>query len=93
MLPQMEASTSLNSGYLDVDPLEQSYTRQVRLEKWFNGKLAASEEYTLREDIYFKNELLLMLKVAGFREITVHGDYTDEPPTADHEELVFTAIR
>jgi hypothetical protein len=34
-----------------------------------------------------------MLKVAGFREITVHGDYTDESPTADHEELVFTAIR
>jgi hypothetical protein len=55
--------------------------------------LAAAEEYTLREDIYFKNELLLMLKVAGFREITVHGDYTDEPPTADHKELVFTAIR
>lgn len=78
---------------IDVDPLEQSYTRQVRLEKWSNGELAASEEYTLRGDMYFKNELLLMLKVAGFREITVHGDYTDEPPTADHDELVFTAIR
>jgi hypothetical protein len=43
--------------------------------------------------MYFKNEVLLMLKVAGFRDITVHGDYTDEPATADHEELVFTAIR
>ena len=60
---------------------------------WHYGTLAAAEEYALREDIYFKNELLLMLKVAGFREITVHGDYTDEPPTADHKELVFTAIR
>lgn len=76
-----------------VDPLEQIYTRQVRLEKWSNGELVASEEYTLRGSIYFKNELLLMLKVAGFRETTVHGDYTDEPPTADHEELLFTAIR
>ena len=76
-----------------VDPLEQSYTRQVRLEKWVNGELAASEEYTLRGDVYFKNELLLMLKAVGFREITVHGDYTDQPATAEHEELVFTAIR
>ncbi|HWQ05173.1 MAG TPA: class I SAM-dependent methyltransferase [Longilinea sp.] len=78
---------------IDVDPLEQTYTRQVRLEKWINGKLSASEEYTLREDIYFKNELLLMLKVVGFRIISLHGDYTNEPPTTNHTDLVFTAIR
>jgi SAM-dependent methyltransferase len=79
--------------YLQVDPLEQSYTRQVRLEKRQAGKLIAAEEYTLRGNMYLKNELLLMLKVAGFREITVCGDYTNEPATADHEELVFIAIR
>lgn len=78
---------------LNIDPLEQTYTRQVRLEKWSNGGLIASEEYTLRGNIYFKSELLLMLKVAGFREITVHGDYTDSPVTADHDEIVFTAIK
>jgi SAM-dependent methyltransferase len=78
---------------IDVDPLEQTYTKQVRLEKWLSVTLVAAEEYILREDIYFKNELILMLKVAGFREITVHGDYTEEPPTAEHNELVFTAIR
>jgi len=78
---------------LHVDPLEQNFTRQVRLEKWQSGKLIATEEYELRENMYLKNELLLMLKVVGFREITVWGDYTDEPATADHEELIFTAIR
>lgn len=78
---------------LDVDPLEQNFTRQVHLEKWQSGRLIASEEYALRENMYLKNELLLMLKVAGFRESTVRGDYTDEPATADHGELVFTAIR
>ncbi|MEW5989041.1 MAG: class I SAM-dependent methyltransferase [Chloroflexota bacterium] len=78
---------------VNVDPLEQTVTRQVRLEKWANGQLVASEDYLLRDNIYFKNELLLMLKVAGFRHITVQGDYRDEPATADHEELVFTAIR
>jgi len=78
---------------LDVDPLEQTYTRQVRLEKWSKGELAAAEEYTLRGDIYFKNELLLMLKVAGFSNIIVHGDYTDKAATAGDAELLFTAIR
>ena len=78
---------------VSVDPLEQCYTRQVRLEKWRSGALIASEEYLLRGDMYLKNELLLMLKVAGFREITVRGDYTDLPATPDHEELIFTAIR
>jgi SAM-dependent methyltransferase len=79
--------------YMDINPLEQSFMRQVRLEKWQSGKLIASEEYTLRGNMYLKSELLLMLKVAGFREVTIRGDYTDEPATPDHEELVFTAIR
>lgn len=77
--------------YVEIDPLEQCYTRQVRLEKWESGKMIASEEYPLRGNMYFKNELLLMLNIAGFREITVYGDYTDALATADHKELVFVA--
>jgi SAM-dependent methyltransferase len=75
------------------DPLEQSYVREVRLEKWVDGKLAKSEEYTLRGNIYFKNELLLMLNIAGFQNITVCGDYTEQVAMPDHEDLVFTAIK
>ena len=78
---------------VQVDPLEQSFTRQVRLEKWTAGQLVASEEYTLRGNMYLKPELLLMLKVAGFREVAVYGDYTAEPATADHEELIFIALK
>jgi len=78
---------------VNIDPLEQTYTRAVRLEKWQSGQLIAAEEYTLRGNFYFKNELLLMLKVAGFGNAFVNGDYTHEPATADHAELVFTAIR
>ncbi len=78
---------------IQIDPLEQSYTRQVRLEKWQSGKLVAAEEYTLRGNMYFKNELLLMLEIAGFSEVTVRSDYTDQPATADSKQLVFTAIR
>jgi SAM-dependent methyltransferase len=93
---RIAADGSEHRGYfrvIDVDPLAQSYTRQVRLEKWQNGALAAAEEYTLRGNMYFMSEVQLMLNVVGFREITVHGDYTDELATAEHTELVFTAIR
>ena len=76
-----------------VDPLEQTYTREVRLEKWQAGTLVASEEYELRGNMYFKGEVVLMLHAAGFDAITVRGDYTQEPATPDHDKLVFTAIR
>jgi SAM-dependent methyltransferase len=79
--------------WVDLDPLEQTYTRQVRLEKWVSGELVASEEYSLRGNLYFKNELVLMLEIAGFSEITVRGDYSDKPATPDHRDLILTAIR
>ena len=78
---------------LAADPLTQTYTREVRLQKWASGKLVASESYTLRESMYLREEILLMLKVAGFERTTVQGDFTREEATARHEELVFTAQR
>jgi SAM-dependent methyltransferase len=78
---------------VSIDPLEQSCVRQVRLEKRKSGKSIASEEYTLQGNMYFKNELLLMLQIAGFGRITVNGNYTDEPATSEHEEIVFIAIK
>ena len=73
--------------------LEQSYVRQVRIEKWVASQLVASQEDTMRGDIYLKNEMLLMLQVAGFRQVTVRGDYTDQPATLDSKELMFTALK
>jgi len=78
---------------VSTDMLEQSYVRQVRLEKWISGKLVASQEDTMRGDIYMKNEMVLMLQFAGFRQITVRGDYTDEPVTQESKELIFTALK
>lgn len=78
---------------LALDPLDQTYTREVRLEKWSNGALKASEQYVLRGNMYFKNQLLLMLNIAGFRNISLHGGYTDQPASVDHRELVFIAIK
>ena len=76
-----------------LDPLEQTYTREVELEKWRDGRKVASETYLLRGNMYLKNEVLLMLQVAGFGAVTVLGGYTDAAATPDHDKLVFIAIR
>jgi SAM-dependent methyltransferase len=79
--------------FLGLDPLEQTYTREVRLEKWVGEKLVKEETYTLRGRMYFKSELELMLQIAGFRQITVRGDYRNELATAAHKQLIFTAVK
>lgn len=74
-----------------LNPLEQLVSHEVRIEKWQNGRLVAQEEQSLTGLMYFKNDLYLMLQLAGFDDITIYGDYTDQPATADHKELVFIA--
>jgi SAM-dependent methyltransferase len=78
---------------VDIDPLAQTYTRQVRLEKWLGEERLAVEEYTLRGNLYLACEVRLMLQVAGFGEISLEGDYVNQPATPDSAELVFTALR
>jgi hypothetical protein len=78
---------------VDIDPLEQHYTRQVRLEKWNNGELVASEEYSLSGNMYLKNEVKLMLEVAGFENIAIYGDYEVESAKPEHKEIIFIATK
>jgi len=76
---------------LSVDPLEQRMVRQVRIEKWISGERVRYEEYEQHRTLYLPNELRLMLQAAGFREVTIRGDYTNEPATPASGVLVFTA--
>jgi len=78
---------------LDLASLEQTYTREVHLEKRVEGELVGEERYTLKGRMYLKNELELILQIAEFRQITVRGDYRDEPATAAHKQRLFTAIK
>jgi hypothetical protein len=53
----------------------------------------ASEQYALTGNMYFKSEVELMLKTAGFNEIGIEGDYSNAPAAVEHEEIVFSAIK
>jgi len=75
------------------DPLEGIAVRDIRYRLWQDGKLVKEEVHTLKMEAYNKNELVLMLEMAGFEEVQVFGDYDGEPASMDHKNLVFAATR
>jgi SAM-dependent methyltransferase len=83
----------LRARIADLDSLGQVLTMQMRAELWRDGQLVEEELHTLTQNIYFKNELVMMLEKAGFEVVAVQGDYTETEATRDHETLVFIARR
>lgn len=76
-----------------LDPLDQVATRELRAFLWRDGETIEQEEYTLVERLYFRNEVLAMLAIAGFQDVQVLADYTEEPATADSGILIYVARR
>jgi len=75
----------------EQDPLAQRLTRQIRARLWHGGQVVKEEEYSLRINIYFAQELLLMLDEAGFRDLEVQAGYTGRLATADDGMVAFVA--
>ncbi len=77
-----------------IDPIEQYETEERRL-RLFDGEELVREEVRAGQcHWYFKHEVLLMLRLAGFGEVRVTGDYTDEPFGPQHSgTMVFHARR
>ena len=76
---------------VDLDPLEQRQTLEMRAGLWSEGRLQAQEDRLLSENLYFRNEILLMLAHAGFSDVSVRAGYSLREPTADDTMLVFIA--
>ena len=84
----------LKMRILSVDPLEQVTTRALRVDHWVDGELIETEESSIALNIYFKNEVVLMLEHAGFQEIHVTGGLGDEVARPyEDERIVFSAVR
>ena len=78
---------------LEFDPLLQRYTREMRAVLRRDGEVIAIEENVLQENVYFAQELILMLRAAGFLDIRVEGLYNGRPASADDSTVVFVARR
>jgi SAM-dependent methyltransferase len=75
------------------DPLLQRRTLDVRARLWRADRLVAEETHQLQENLYFVQELLLLLKASGFSTITVEGRYTGTPATPADGTVVLVAHR
>jgi SAM-dependent methyltransferase len=85
------AEYALRSRVVELDPLLQRLTMEMRAWMWRDGELVAEEEHLLKLTLYFKEELLLLLEGAGFVEVDVRGQYNDAAPTPEDDFLVFVA--
>jgi SAM-dependent methyltransferase len=87
------AEYELRSRRLSLDPLAQSATLEMEARMWRDGELVAEEIYPIDLMFYFRDELVLMLERAGFRDVQVRGGYDDAPPRPEHDFLVFSATK
>lgn len=83
----------LISRLLSFDPLEQRHTLEMRARLWHDGAIVTEESYSLSENLYFGQEILVLLEAAGFKDITMEAGYENRPATADDDTLVVIARR
>lgn len=84
---------SLRIRALDLDPLAQSIRAEIWAQQWRDDELVAEEQYPIDLMLYFKDELVLMLERAGFRDVEVRGGYDGAEPTPEHQFLVFSGTK
>jgi hypothetical protein len=76
---------------VEIDPLQQMYESQVRLRLWTDGQIVREEEYSLKENLYFAQEILVVLGDAGFRDVAIEGGFTGRPATPEDGMVAFVA--
>lgn len=76
---------------MEVDPLAQRVTMEMLGTAYRGGEVVEQDTHTLKMTVYFTHELKLMLEAAGFTDIELRSDYTDEEPTSDTDFVVFLA--
>ncbi|GAB4203758.1 MAG: class I SAM-dependent methyltransferase [Roseiflexaceae bacterium] len=75
-----------------IDPVEQYEVEERRFQLFQGEQLLREEVRTGQYHWYFKHEVLLMLRLAGFSDVRVTGDYTGEEFGPQHTKtMVFTA--
>lgn len=75
-----------------LDPIEQIECEERRYRLYENDQLVAEEIHAGQNHWYFKHEVRLMLRLAGFSDVAVKGDYTWEDFGPQHTgTMVFVA--
>jgi hypothetical protein len=86
----------LESRLVDLDPIAQRHTLEMRARLWRGTELIAEETSRLSESLLFVQEILLLLEDAGFRDVSVeggNGGYAGRPAEPDDPAVTFVARR
>lgn len=79
---------------LSIDGVEQLLLAKRRYQLINDGVLVAEETFDSNERWYYNHEILLMLERAGFEDVRVGGNWTDEPfDESRHYSIVYRARR
>ncbi len=78
---------------LAFDPLAQRVSYEMRARLWRAGQLVREETSILHESLYFAQEVVQLLREAGFTAIDIEGGYTGQPATPDDGVVMFVARR
>ena len=74
--------------------MAQYAVRERRYELYEGDRLIKEEIHTGQTHWYHRNELMWMLELAGFQDVDVKGDWTDETLNSEHEkEMIFVATK
>ena len=64
---------ALRARILELDPLAQTVSYEMQARQWRDDVLAGEEVHRLDVNLYFRDELVLLLERAGFVRIDVRG--------------------
>jgi SAM-dependent methyltransferase len=83
----------LRARIVDIDPFAQGVTMEMRGHRWRDGSLIDEDEraHVLSMTEFFPDQLRAMLERAGFPEIEMRGDHSEEEPNRDTASIVFIA--
>lgn len=90
--PESNRRLVIHRRTTSINPVEQIETEERRYEMYEGDTLLKEEVHAGQFRWYFRNEMLVLLKLAGFTQVEVTGDYTDEPYGPQHTgTMVFLA--
>ncbi len=83
----------IRTRQIDFDPLEQTTTLEIRVSQYRDGEEVAVETNAIDINLYFRKEIELMLRIAGFETVRVRSFDEDRPPRPwEDARVLFEAI-
>ena len=89
--PEDDREYDLYYRLVAIDPLQQQSIGEMRMLSYKDRQIVSDRTYTLTSNYYFRNEIHMLLKQAGYKVEAEKGDWTDVDANADHNVVVFFA--